>query len=183
MRPDLATISAGTNDLLRYRFDGRAVGADIEAMQRAFVDGGATVISFTLPDLRDIMPVARLFGERTLALNDEIRAACARSGALLLDLARYPVASDRRVWSDDRLHANSAGHVRIAAAMADLLGVLPDRSWAEPLPPLPPPGFGDGVRTEWAWVRNHLAPWLWRHARGISSGDGRSAKRPELTPV
>ena len=25
-----------------------------------------------------------------------------------------------------------------------------------------------------------LAPWLWHHARGKSSGDGREPKRPQL---
>lgn len=183
MRPDLATVSAGTNDLLRWSFDAKQVGADIEEMLGALTGIGATTIIFTLPDLRDVMPIAKLFGERTLALNEEVRRACATTGALLLDLARHPVAADPRVWSDDRLHANSAGHARIAAAMAHLLGINNDASWSEPLPPLPPPTLADIAGAEWAWVRNHFAPWVWRHARGISSGDGRSAKRPELAPV
>ena len=184
MRPDLATVVAGTNDLMRRYFDARAVAADIEIMQRAFIEQGATVITFTLPDTSRIMPLSRFVAHRNLALAEEIRAACARSGALLLDLARYPVASDPRVWSDDRLHANSIGHARIADAMAYLLG-LPgtDASWMEPLPSAPPPTIFTTLRAEVAWARNHLLPWVWRHARGRSSGDGRSPKRPELLGV
>ena len=30
------------------------------------------------------------------------------------------------------------------------------------------------------WTKNMLTPWLWHHARGKSSGDGRQPKRPKL---
>lgn len=181
MKPDLATVSAGTNDLLRARFDEDAFAADVEAMHRALVEAGATVLTFTIPDLSPIMPLARMLRNRSARLNDAVRRVCARSGAILCDLAAYPVASDARLWSDDRLHANSAGHARIADALAYYLG-LPgtDLSWAEPLPPMPPPTFADVLRAEAAWGRRHLMPWIWRHLHGRSSGDGISAKRPEL---
>jgi lysophospholipase L1-like esterase len=184
MRPDLATISAGTNDVLRGRFDARSFGADVEAMQRALVRQGATVLMFTLPDLSPVMPLARMLSARIARLNEQVRAACAGSGAILCDLALYPVAADPRLWSDDRLHANSSGHARIADALADHLG-LPNSShaWAEPLPERPPATFADLVRAEGAWARRHLLPWIWRHLRGRSSGDGREAKRPQLQPV
>jgi lysophospholipase L1-like esterase len=184
MRPDLATVVAGTNDVLRRRFEAVAFGEDLEAMQSALVGIGATVITFTLPDLRDVMPFARILGARVLLLNEKIRAACANSGAILCDLAAYPVASDPRVWSDDRLHANSAGHARIADALAYHLGIPgADASWTEPLPQRPRSTALELVRAELAWGRRHLLPWIGRHLRGISSGDGRQAKRPELTPV
>lgn len=184
MKPDLATVSAGTNDVLRPRFDPRAFGADLELMQKALVDQGAAVLTFTLPDLAPVMPFARILGDRVAILNDAIRAACAKSGAILCDLAKHPVASDPRLWSDDRLHANSVGHARIADALAYHLH-LPDSdsSWALPLPDPPAPTFGDVVRAELAWGRRHLLPWVWRHLQGKSSGDGRGPKRPELAPV
>lgn len=184
MRPDLATVVAGTNDVLRRRFEPRPFGADLEAMQKALVDRGATVLTFTLPDLTPVMPFARILGTRVFILNDVIREACARSGAILCDLAAYPVASDPRLWSDDRLHANSVGHARIADALAYHLG-LPDsdRSWALPLPDLRVTTAADVVRAELAWSRNHLLPWIWRHMQGKSSGDGRGPKRPNLSPV
>lgn len=183
MRPDLATVVAGMNDLMRPGFDANDVGADVEAMQRALVDLGAVVLTFTLPDLRPIMPLARLLGDRTERLNDALRNACVKSGARIVDLAAHAVGSDPRLWSDDRLHANSEGHARIAEALAYVAG-LPGSSdaWMQPLPDVPPPRFGDLARAELAWSRNHFLPWLWRHMRGRSSGDGRVAKRPELVP-
>jgi lysophospholipase L1-like esterase len=182
MKPDLAAVVSGTNDLLRPRFDATSLRADIELMQRALVEVGATVITFTLPDLSDIMPIARMLRTRLHAMDDAIRSACVSTGAILCDLAAHPVARDLRLWSDDRLHANSAGHARIADALAwhlDLPGTNLD--WAEPLPDAPPRAFGASIRAEIAWTRRHLLPWLWRHARGRSSGDGVQAKFPELT--
>jgi lysophospholipase L1-like esterase len=183
MRPDLATVVGGTNDLLRRHFDAREVAADLEEMFRALIGGGATVITFTLPDLSPVMPIARMLRDRVSRLAEEVRGACARSGAILCDFARYPVASDPRLWSDDRLHANSIGHARIADALAWHLG-LPDTdlTWQEPLPPRPAPTVLDLAGAELAWFRRHLAPWVWRHLNGRSSGDGIREKRPELLP-
>jgi len=184
MRPDLATVVGGTNDLLRRHFDAVQVAGDLETMFRALIGSGATVITFTLPDLSPVMPLARMLRQRVLDLAVEVRGACARSGAILCDFAQYPVASDPRLWSDDRLHANSAGHARIAEALAYHLG-LPDTSlaWQEPLPERPAPTILDLAGAELAWFRNHLAPWIWRHLNGRSSGDGRKEKRPDLLPV
>jgi len=183
MRPDVATVSGGTNDFLRPRFDPRAVAEELEIMQRGLIEAGAIVLTFTLPDMRRVMPLTRFFIDRVFALNDELRAVCARTGARLLDFAKYDVAADPRVWSDDRLHANSLGHERIAAALAELLGIPANASWSAPLADPPPPTLFGTLRAEYAWTRRHFAPWLWRHARGKSSGDGITAKRGELTVV
>jgi len=182
MRPDLATVVSGTNDLLRRRFDADALGADIEAMQRALSSIGATVLTFTLPEMSAVMPLARLFRERLLRMNDRLREISARTGAIVCDLAAYPVACDPRLWSDDRLHANSVGHARIAEALAYHIGMPGVTSaWADPLPDVPPRSSLDVVKAELSWVRIHLLPWIWRHARGRSSGDGISPKFPQLT--
>jgi lysophospholipase L1-like esterase len=183
MRPDLVALVSGTNDLLRGRFDAAALRDDVESMQRAFTDLGATVVTFTLPDLSDIMPIARMLRSRLLLMNQTIRDAAAASGAVVCDFARLPVASDSRLWSGDRLHANSAGHARIADGLAYHAGLHASRTWAEPLPGSAPHGFGVAVKAEAAWIRTHLAPWIWRHLHGRSSGDGITAKRPALAPV
>lgn len=181
MRPDLATVFAGTNDVVRPRCDVEGVAAEIGAMQRRLVDAGATVLSFTLPDLAPVLPLARVLQARTLAFNDALRRASARSGAILVDFAAHSVASDPRLWSDDRFHANALGHARIADALANALGIRgPGASWAAPLPPAPVASAAARLAAELRWARRYLFPWLWRHARGRSSGDGRRAKQPEL---
>jgi hypothetical protein len=49
--------------------------------------------------------------------------------------------------------------------------------------PLPPPAPWKAAATELRWLATFAGPWIYRRARGRSSGDGRTAKRPQLTPV
>jgi lysophospholipase L1-like esterase len=184
MKPDLAAVVAGTNDILRATFDPEAVARDIERMQRALIEGGATVFSFTLPDLTPVMPLARPLRNRIRAFARALVEAGARTGAVVIDFTAHPVASDPRLWSEDRLHANSLGHARIAEALAHALS-LPgaDPGWAAALPEPPPRGLYRALGAELAWGRRYLLPWLWRHARGRSSGDGCRPKRPRLEPL
>lgn len=184
LRPDLCTVVAGVNDILRRRFDPDEVAERIGEMQTALIGGGATVLTFTMPDPVRVMPMARPLRGRFTAYNQALRQVTARTGAILLDLAAHPVAGDPRLWSLDRLHANSLGHERIGRALAWSLG-LPgfDESWATPLPIEPALTAWQRAGAEAAWVRTHLLPWVARHARGRSSGDGVTAKRPVPLPV
>ncbi|MFS0695816.1 SGNH/GDSL hydrolase family protein [Streptomyces nitrosporeus] len=184
LRPDLATVVAGVNDLLRPKFDAEEVAGHLEAMFAELTAGGARVLTLTFPDVAKIAPVARPVRGRVFDLNDRIRAAAARHGVVVADLAPLPVATDPRLWGEDRLHASPLGHARIAAAAAYALG-LPgsDDSWARPLPPWEPPSRLRAAGAEVRWAAGFLGPWIGRRLRGRSSGDGRTAKRPELLPV
>ncbi|MFZ2511344.1 MAG: SGNH/GDSL hydrolase family protein, partial [Gordonia sp. (in: high G+C Gram-positive bacteria)] len=56
-------------------------------------------------------------------------------------------------------------------------------AWGAPLPGYrEPPRLLRHTR-DTRWAVQYLTPWLIRKARGRSLGDGRTAKRPELTPV
>lgn len=182
MRPDVVTVVAGVNDLLRPGFDAEVVGGHVHAMLSAFADAGAVVLTFTMPDLTRVMPLARVLRERLTELNARLRDSARRTGARLVDVAATDVGSDPRLWSEDRLHANALGHERIARGLAARVG-LPgfDESWAAPLEALPSATLLDRARAEWRWGREYLLPWVARHALGRSSGDGRVAKRPQLT--
>ena len=184
MEPDLVTVFSGTNDVVARRFDADQVAQDMEEMQRSLIRNGATVLTFTLPDLTPVMPLARFIRGRVHRLNEALWHAASESGAILVDVARHPVASDSRLWSRDRLHANAEGHFRIAAALAQAIGLGNDKEdWWRPFPdPLrqtPVTWLWDELR----WGREHLLPWIGRHLAGRSSGDGRVAKRPQLLPL
>lgn len=183
LRPDLATVVAGMNDLLRRDFDPARVAGEVAAMQRALIAGGATVITLTLPDVARRLRLSRRFSARTAALNVELRRACALTGARLLDVTPYPVVDDPRMWSDDRLHAGPEGHARIAAALAELVGVPGTGGWTAPLPPAPRRPLPALLANDAAWIARHVAPWAWRKLRGRLAGDDVVAKRPTLTPV
>ena len=184
MRPDLATAFCGTNDVIRQDFHLETVRADVEALWTGLRDSGATVLSFTLPNLSAVIPFAQRMMPRVEAMNEALRRTAEKTGVILVDFESEPLTSDPRLWSEDRLHANSLGHERIAAALAHALD-LPDAdlSWRAPLPPLLPPSLGERTAAELRWTRRHLLPWAWRRATGKSSGDGITPKRPALVPV
>ncbi|MFG2512474.1 SGNH/GDSL hydrolase family protein [Streptomyces sp. NPDC048584] len=184
LRPDLATVLAGVNDLLRPRFDADEVAGHLEAMFAALTGQGVHVATITVPDLARISPLARPLIPRVTALNQRIREAAGRHGVTVADTALHPVAGDPRLWSTDRLHASSLGHERIAAALAYALRVPgSDDTWSLPLPPVPVATGRQVATTELRWVAGFLGPWLVRRLKGRSSGDGRTAKRPLLLPV
>lgn len=184
MRPDLATVFAGTNDIIRSAYDHTQVLEDLRAMHVALRGIGATVLTITMPDLSELTPFAARARPRLLAFNAAVRSLCRETGSLLLDVAQFPEACDPRLWHEDRLHANAEGHRRIAAGLAATLG-LPgfDGEWAEALPPRTQPRPWQRAAAEARWVATYLAPWLWRRLTGRSSGDGVSAKRPSLQPI
>ncbi|WP_083678423.1 SGNH/GDSL hydrolase family protein [Nocardiopsis sp. CNR-923] len=184
LEPDLVTVMAGMNDLVRPRFDADSTAAHLEAMLAGFTASGATVVTFTFPDIARIAPVVGRLRPRVLDLNDRVRAMARRHGAVVVDTFPHSVTTDPRLWSADRIHATPLGHTRIAAAVAHTLGVPGvDASWSDPLPPLAPVPPWHRAAAELTWATTFLGPWLLRRLRGRSSGDGRRAKRPRLEPV
>lgn len=181
MRPDFVTLFCGTNDAVRRRFDVRAFSTDLEEMQSRLIDAGATVLGFTMPDPAPVVPslLVPALKRRFAELNGAIREVSARTGTLILDFEDHPVASDPRLWHEDRLHANALGHERIAAGLARRLG-LPgtDDSWADPLPTPGETGRLGRTARELRWWLGYFLPWVVRHARGRSSGDGRTPSLP-----
>src|SRR3954463_6415763 len=181
LQPDLVSLLAGLNDMLRRTVDIAAVIGELDGMVARLRNAGADVLLFTLPDPVPINPLARAAGARLAHLNDAIREISTRRGTFLVELDRHPVLSDRRIWSDDRLHANSEGHRRIAAAAAHAIG-LPDTDMSCTAPS-PSPLGRRSRRSHAVWFGRYFTPWLIRRVRGRSSGDGRVPKRPQLEPL
>src|SRR3954451_17635956 len=181
LKADLVSLLAGLNDMLRRHVDVAAVIGELDGMVARLRAAGADVLLFTLPDPVLINPLAKAAAVRLARLNDAIREISARRGSFLVELDRHPGSSDRRISSGDRLHANSEGHRRIAAAAAHAIG-LPqtDMSWTASFPS---PLGRRSRRSHAVWFGRYFTPWLIRRVRGRSSGDGRVAKRPQLQPL
>jgi len=192
LRPDLATVMAGMNDLIRPGFDAAAATAELAAMFEALTGAGARVVTFTFPDITRLVPIARRLRPRLLDFNDRIRSAAARYDVVLVDGFAHPLSVDPRLWSTDRIHATALGHTLIAASAAEALGL--------PAAGATPAAIRTATRTatrttarttalpaaaarELVWLGTFFGPWAVRRLRGRSSGDGRTAKRPDLSPV
>jgi lysophospholipase L1-like esterase len=181
MQPDLITSCIGMNDVTRPgRLFERAL-ADLEYLHERLAATGATVVTTTFPDLVQILPAGRFIAGRVVEINDVIRTAAARHDFRLVDLYGASSMIDPETWAADRVHGSPQGHALFAAAAAEALG-LPGSShdWAIARPDVEFPGFRSRMYSQALWTQNLLMPWLWRHFRGISSGDGRGFKRPDL---
>jgi lysophospholipase L1-like esterase len=190
MRPDLVSLAAGGNDLLRPRADPDALASladDVVARLRA---AGGQVLLFAGFD-PGTFPVIRLIRRRAAIYNMHLRAIAARRGCRLVDLWAMRVLTDPRCWSGDRLHLASEGHRRVALRACEVMGIPVGADWREPLPAVELPGAWPGRSAAWIaarrvdarWAADHAAPWASRRLRGVSSGDGASAKRPHLQPM
>ncbi|MGP3991494.1 competence protein CoiA family protein [Streptomyces sp. 3N207] len=185
LRPDLATVMAGFNDLIRPGFDAARATDLLEEMFAELTAAGAHVVTVTYPDIGRIAPLARPMRPRVLDFNAQIRSTAARyPGVTVVDTFPHTFTTDARMWSSDRLHASPLGHARFAAAVAHALN-LPgsNETWTLPLPPQPPRTAWQATGTELRWIAGFGGSWIYRRLRGRSSGDGHSARRPELAPV
>lgn len=181
LEPDLASVMSGVNDVIRPGADVESVAADLEAMYAALRGRGCRVITCTFP-LPSTGLTARV-APRLQALNARIREAATRHDVCVAELEPLPMAADPRLWASDRIHLNPEGHARLAAAMFSALAEDGDTSWQAALPEAGSRGRLGAVASEAAWIASYVLPKVGRMVRGVSSGDGRVAKRPELERV
>lgn len=181
LRPDLVTFAGGGNDLLRPRADIANLRRLFDLAVARFQDTGATVVVFTGANPSDHLPMKRVLQAHGEVFGQVAREVAARRGVLLVDLWPDPVLRDRRYWSDDHLHLNTAGHQQVAARVLDALRLVRPEVWTDPAPAVPP--STRPMREQLEFYRQHVGPWVRRRLTGRSSGDNRPPKRPELAPV
>lgn len=181
LRPDLVSICAGGNDILMPGIDADVVAEKIDDMIRQLRAAGIEVLLFTGPDTKQVSVVSWLRGKIAI-YNEDLRASAERHGARVVDLWAMDVLCDPRAWSEDRLHFTSEAHRRIALRAAEMLGVRSEEDWREPLPEFERPNWLSMRRSDIEWTKAHLLPWIRRHLRGESMGDGLAPKRPQLAP-
>ncbi|MGA8851320.1 MAG: SGNH/GDSL hydrolase family protein [Aeromicrobium sp.] len=176
MRPDLVSLYAGANDVLRPRVD---IDGLVEAYDEAvgrLVAGGAHVVLFTAYD-PGTHPIFGALRGRFATYNELVREVAERHHTTLVDFWRLREYRDDRMWDTDRMHMAAPGHQRMAMAVLDALGVAHD---LEPLPLVDRPVLSDRERRQanLAWAREHAGPWVKRRLAGTSSGDSLSPRWP-----
>ncbi len=179
LQPDLVTIYAGANDIIRPQVDLDLLVADYDDALARLRATGARVLVWTAFDPHG-SATFRLLRGRFAVYNELVRESAERHGAEVVDYWRMREYRDWRLWDADRMHMGPAGHQRMAIAVLDTLGVPHD---LEPLPLTDdgPAGRRAALRDNVAWARTSAAPWLHRRLTGRSSGDHLSARYPAWT--
>lgn len=179
LQPDLITIYAGANDILRPSVDLDALVERYDDALGRLAATGATLLVFTAFDPAGSAIYKPVRG-RFATYNELVRWSADRHGAQLVDFWRFREYRDWRLWDGDRMHMSSLGHRRMAAAVLEVLEVPHD---------LELPNLSDApvVQQTWrenvTWTRSFLAPWVHRRVTGRSSGDGMAARRPDIAPL
>ncbi|WP_168705699.1 SGNH/GDSL hydrolase family protein [Gordonia paraffinivorans] len=177
MNPDLVTIYAGGNDLMRPGLDVDALVDRYDTAIGKLAATGATVVVFTAYDT-GWAPVFRKLRGRIAIYNELVREVADRHGVMVVDYWRLKGFDDYRMWDTDRLHMSSLGHTRMAAEVLDLLGVDHDITRVE-LEAAAELSRREQRRQNAEWARTFLAPWVMRRIRGVSSGDGITPRWPQ----
>lgn len=183
MRPDLVSFAGGGNDALRRSFDPPRLIATFDEVVRRFRAAGADVVLFRFADVSKRLPGKRIILPRVAILNGAVGEVAEKYGATLVDLWSDGEFANPLLWSVDRLHLSSAGHLRVAAHVLTALGVPPDPDWFVMAGPVPRRSWVSARGADLRWAGQHLAPWLRRRVTGRSSGDTVAAKRPTLSPI
>jgi lysophospholipase L1-like esterase len=175
LAPDLVSICAGGNDILRPGTDPDDVAERFEKAVAELASAAGSVLVATGFDTRGV-PVLKHLRGKIATYNGHVRAIADRYGCRVLDLWSLRSVQDRRAWDSDRLHLSAEGHTRVALRAGQVLGLEvpadPEQAW----PPSPQRGVLEVRLDDVHWAREHLVPWIGRRLRGESSGDTVVAK-------
>ena len=147
-RPDLVSIAAGGNDMLRPGVDPDALAESFDEVIRTLLQAGCPVLMFTGFDPR--FPVLRLIRGKVAAFNMHLRAIADRHQCQVVNLWSMTVLRDPRAWSADRLHLTRrrsppGGAAGLRSRRRSRGGGLA-RALASPGPAAPLPARGLAVR-------------------------------------
>lgn len=156
LRPDVAFLCVGLNDLFRSGGDPDAVEANLRRLVNTVYASGTTVVAAKLhdPTRMIVFPdrAARVVGRHVAAVNCALEGLAAQRRVELVDLGSLDSPGS---WSVDRLHPSVHGHRVLAAHAAERLG----------MPGPIAPGTSAAVPTSaqfWQWLMTHGSRWALR---------------------
>jgi lysophospholipase L1-like esterase len=179
LQPDLVTIYAGVNDLLKLR-------TNLDAMMTRYAHAlarlrrtGARVMTFTAADIGTV-PVFRRLRGRAAIYNELLRGIVDDLGLELVDFWRFTEFRDPCMWDSDRVHLGPVGHRRMAGRVLDALAV-PHNLFDGPNSGVSRAGRVTRLRSDLHWAASFAAPWVIRRLRRVTPGAGIEPKLSNLT--
>ncbi|EMN7726967.1 SGNH/GDSL hydrolase family protein [Bacillus cereus] len=125
--PDLVSLIAGANDVLKGRWNHDAYKNDMEFMVDTLSKAGADIIIANLPDFTVRLPFAfekkQVIKEQLLEENEVIRSLSREYKLHHVDFWNHHLVNDNTLWSKDLIHPNSKGYVKVAELIFSSLPV------------------------------------------------------------
>ncbi|HDR4712030.1 SGNH/GDSL hydrolase family protein [Bacillus cereus group sp. BceL300] len=125
--PDLVSLIAGANDVLKGRWNHDVYKNDMEFMIDTLSKAGADIIIANLPDFTVRLPFAsekkQEIKEQLLEANEVIHSLSREYKLHHVDFWNHHLVNDNTLWSKDLIHPNSKGYVKVAELIFSSLPV------------------------------------------------------------
>ena len=126
LKPDLVSFSAGGNDIRDPNWDYDVVYKRIDEMIGSFHEIGATIMTFTYANLKEILPkptppIIEYFSPHVERLNSITADVSRKYNVALFDGWNNPNQMSAENWSADFIHANALGQIQMARNLAAAL--------------------------------------------------------------
>ncbi|MGE7888484.1 SGNH/GDSL hydrolase family protein [Bacillus cereus] len=126
-KPDLVSLIAGANDVLKGRWNHNVYKNDMEFMIDSLSKAGSDIIIANLPDFTVRLPFAaekkQVIKEQLLEANDVILSLSREYKLHHVDFWNHQLVNDNTLWSTDLIHPNSKGYVKVAELIFSSLPV------------------------------------------------------------
>ncbi len=127
LQPDLVSLIAGANDILKGRWNRNEYKNEMELMIDSLSKSGASIIIANLPDFTVRLPLPseqqQLLKKQLLEANEVIQSLSNEYELYHIDCWNHPMANDHTLWSKDLIHPNSRGYREIAETIFNRLSV------------------------------------------------------------
>lgn len=181
LRPELATLCVGLNDIVKTGCPPTGIAENITALIGGLRAVGSTVVVTRLHDPSAIFRLPRGLAAQVVSrvelLNATIDAvAFGDPGVIVIDVG--DIQSDRACWAVDRVHPSVWGQRRLAAIAAAQLD-LPSPA-ADPDEPAP---CAPSTAAHLRWLVRAGVPWLAKRFPEVGPPVGRMALAAAGAPV
>ncbi len=118
LKPDLVSLIAGANDILKGHWNATVYKKEMEDMLETLTNLGAKIIIANLPDFSNRLPLPPeqkdVLKTQLLEANEIIQLLSNKYSLVQIDFWDHPMANDSKLLSKDLVHPNSKGYEEIA---------------------------------------------------------------------